>query len=158
MSRSLYDDSIIFVATSDSTARRLERRRFRDDRHVTALCILLQLTLPVRLNMSEQITVRVRNSRDYRPKPRWSRSANKSVCSASLSATGGKPPANAVYQKDATSAHFTFFSWVIFSPVSMPKNSKALFFVVFFRKRTPASTTTSTGTTRTIRELARVSA
>src|SRR6516225_4103864 len=37
MSRSLYDDSIVFVATSDSTARRLERWRFRDDRHVTGV-------------------------------------------------------------------------------------------------------------------------
>ena len=46
-------------------------------------------------------TARTSNGRNRRPKPRSSRSANKSVCSALLWATGAKPLASAVCLKGA---------------------------------------------------------
>ena len=70
MSRNLCDDSIVFVATSDSTARRLGAVEIQGDRHVTARCILLQLTLPVRLNMSKAINGQTLSTTQY-ARPRY---------------------------------------------------------------------------------------
>ena len=63
-------------------------------------CIFLESTLSVHLNLGGPN--KGQNQQQTRPqtKPRSSPSANKSECSASLSATGAKPPATAVYLKD----------------------------------------------------------